>query len=303
MQTDGWSVRALLGSLARDLRARLREEQAWGETHVPMSDPSAPRRPLPEIPALAPGPRAVGSSRPTPQHAGPSRGGHQEGPPRTAPPMPPVADRRPAAPSTGLPFDRMDDVPPGAEGLALVRERIGDDCRRCRLCEGRTNLVFGEGDPNADLMFIGEGPGFQEDQQGRPFVGPAGQLLDRMIGAMGFARTDVYIANVVKCRPPQNRDPEPDEQAACRPFIDAQIQAVQPKIIVTLGRIASQSLLETDLPLSRLRATFHEYPHLPIPVMPTYHPAGLLRNERWKRPTWEDLKQVMERLGKGPQGG
>ena len=330
---EGWSVRALLGSLARDVRARLREEQAWGETHAPLEDPSTPRRPLPAIPALEPGPRAVPDGRgrsaasgsPAPSPAGPrppgdpsrrpgpppaQQGQHTGAPPWAAPPGP-AAGPPPSAPPSHpaaahtpgpqQPAAQMVDVPPGAEGLALVRERLGD-CSRCRLCQGRSSIVFGEGNPDADLLFIGEGPGFHEDKQGRPFVGPAGQLLDRMIAAMGFARTDVYIANIVKCRPPENRDPEPDEQAACRPFVDGQIQAIRPQVIVTLGRISSQSLLRSDIGVSRLRGTFRPHPESGIPVMATYHPAALLRNDRLKRPTWEDLKQVMERLGRPPRG-
>ena len=147
-------------------------------------------------------------------------------------------------------------------------------------------------------MFIGEGPGYHEDQQGRPFVGPAGQLLDKMITAMGYQRSEVYIANVVKCRPPENRDPTLEERYSCRPFLVGQIQSIQPEVIVTLGKVASQTVLETDARISRLRGRWTEYPRLGIPVMPTYHPAALLRNAHLKRPVWEDLQKVMETLKK-----
>ena len=177
--------------------------------------------------------------------------------------------------------------------LQLVRERLGD-CRRCKLAPTRNQLVFGVGHPDATLMFIGEGPGEQEDRRGEPFVGPAGQLLDRMIAAMGWSRASVYIANVVKCRPPGNRDPEPDEVAQCEPFLIQQIAAVQPRVIITLGRPAAHLVLRTSQAIGRLRGRFHDYQG--IPVMPTYHPAYLLRNPNAKRDTWDDLKQVIARL-------
>jgi DNA polymerase len=179
------------------------------------------------------------------------------------------------------------------EGLRQVREELGD-CKRCRLCEGRTQIVFGEGDPNARLMFVGEGPGAEEDKQGRPFVGKAGQLLDKMIGAMGLSRNAVFIANVVRCRPPENRDPQWDERLACRTFLLGQIEAIQPAAIVALGKVAAQTLLETEELISRMRGRWHDHPHFPaIRVMPTFHPAALLRDEALKRPVWEDLKAVM----------
>lgn len=168
-------------------------------------------------------------------------------------------------------------------------------CTRCRLAEGRRNVVFGVGNPNADLMFIGEGPGAEEDRRGEPFVGPAGQLLDKIIAAIGLSREQVYIANIVKCRPPGNRDPQPDEVAACREYLEAQIDLVRPKVIVALGRVAAQSLLGTDLPLGRMRGTWHRVRGVDLRV--TYHPAGLLRNASWKRPCWEDMQIVRDRLG------
>ncbi|MFH1873959.1 MAG: uracil-DNA glycosylase [Pseudomonadota bacterium] len=179
--------------------------------------------------------------------------------------------------------------------LAEIRAELGD-CTRCRLHEQRTNLVFGDGNPNADLMFVGEGPGFDEDKQGVPFVGRAGQLLTKIIEAMRLKRQDVYIANVVKCRPPDNRNPEPDEMETCFPFLEKQIAAIQPKAIVCLGKFAAQTLLKTATPISRLRGKMGEYNG--IPVMPTYHPAFLLRNPDAKKEVWEDVQQVMKILGK-----
>jgi uracil-DNA glycosylase family 4 len=167
-------------------------------------------------------------------------------------------------------------------------------CRRCRLCEGRQKTVFGAGNPNADLMFIGEGPGAEEDRQGLPFVGRAGELLTRIIEAIGMTRDQVYIANIVKCRPPGNRDPQPDEVAACRSYLERQIALVRPRLLVALGRIAAQTLLGNDLPIGRMRGQWFEV--LGVPLMVTYHPAALLRNPALKRPTWEDMQQVRDRL-------
>lgn len=193
-----------------------------------------------------------------------------------------------------LPFAK---VPSGAPGLAVLRETLGD-CKRCRLSSERIQLVFGHGDPEAFLMFIGEAPGRDEDLAGEPFVGAAGALLTKMIGAMGLGRDEVYIANVIKCRPPRNRDPQPDEIASCLPFILTQIQAIAPEVIVTLGRHAAQTLLQTDAPVGRLRGQFQtlDLDGRSIPLMPTYHPAYLLRNAEAKRPVWEDLKQVIALL-------
>ncbi|HEV8201722.1 MAG TPA: uracil-DNA glycosylase [Candidatus Polarisedimenticolia bacterium] len=180
--------------------------------------------------------------------------------------------------------------PAGQEGLLRIRDEIGD-CRRCRLCERRTQVVFGVGDPGARLMFIGEGPGADEDAQGEPFVGRAGQLLTKMIEAMGLKRSQVYIANVVKCRPPENRTPLPDEVATCSPFLFRQIHAIGPRVIVCLGTPSAQAILGTRETITRLRGTFREVGG--FRVMPTFHPAYLLRNPAAKREVWEDLKQVM----------
>ncbi len=183
--------------------------------------------------------------------------------------------------------------------LSELRQEIGD-CVRCKLSGGRKNVVFGEGNPYAKIMFIGEGPGREEDIQGRPFVGEAGMLLTKLIEKMSLAdvnlkRSDVYIANIVKCRPPMNRDPEEDEVASCRGFIERQIEIIQPKVIVTLGRIALQTLLRRqDLKITSVRGNFFEYKG--IPVMPTFHPAYLLRNPKDKWLTWSDAQKVLELL-------
>jgi uracil-DNA glycosylase family 4 len=185
--------------------------------------------------------------------------------------------------------------------LEAVRTELGE-CTRCKLHKTRTNIVFGVGSPEARLMFVGEAPGEDEDLQGYPFVGKAGQLLTKMIEAMGLRREDVYICNTVKCRPPNNRNPEPDELLACEPFLKGQLGAVKPEVIVTLGKFAAQALLREQTPITRLRGQWREYEG--IPVMPTFHPAYLLRSPAEKAKVWEDLKQVMQRLRLPiPKGG
>jgi uracil-DNA glycosylase len=198
---------------------------------------------------------------------------------------------------TELVVPSVSPSPHQSANLEEIRSDLGE-CTRCPLHTTRTHIVFGEGNPSARIMFIGEGPGADEDLQGRPFVGKAGQLLNKMIKAMGIDRKDVYIANVVKCRPPGNRDPEPGETAECFPFLEAQIGVIRPRAIVALGRVASHILLRTDAPVSRLRGNFQD--RNGIPVMPTYHPSFLLQqgqNRRWKAEAWSDLKQVMSLLG------
>ena len=175
-----------------------------------------------------------------------------------------------------------------------IREEVSA-CTKCRLSKSRTQPVFGVGNPNADLMFIGEAPGRDEDLQGEPFVGRAGQLLTDIIKAMKLSRDDVYIANVIKCRPPENRNPEPDELDACRPYIQRQVDEIQPKVIVTLGRFALQSLMEKGYAISSVRGEWLDYRG--IPVMPTYHPAYLLRTPAAKKDVWADMKKVMGVLG------
>ena len=177
------------------------------------------------------------------------------------------------------------------ETLNDIRSDLGD-CQRCKLARGRNKIVFGDGDPGAKLVFVGEGPGFEEDQQGKPFVGAAGQLLSRIIDAIHLNRSQVYICNIIKCRPPGNRNPEPDEIKICFPFLERQIAAIQPDFICALGTFAAQTLLQTTVSISRLRGRFHEYKG--IKVLPTYHPAYLLRNPEKKRDVWEDMKMLMK---------
>ena len=212
----------------------------------------------------------------------------------------PPAGRPAVAEALGAPEETRaatrDAQPDGApRSLEDVRLELGD-CQRCRLCEGRNRIVFGDGNPDASLMFIGEGPGQEEDRRGLPFVGKAGELLTRMIErGLEIARGDVYICNIVKCRPPQNRNPQPDEVAACKPFLDGQIDAVQPRTIVTLGRPATSLLLGRDVSITRVRGTWQTYRG--IPLMPTFHPAYLLRQytPENRRAVWEDLKQALQR--------
>jgi DNA polymerase len=193
----------------------------------------------------------------------------------TPPTLPPVIGDKPSA-------------------LQLIREDIGD-CTRCRLHKGRTNLVFGVGNVNADLMFIGEGPGADEDAQGEPFVGRAGQLLNNMITAMGIKREDVYIANVVKCRPPSNRTPEKDECDTCSPFLMRQIDVIKPKVIVALGAVAAKNLLAVSDSMANLRGRWYDFRNSKLLV--TYHPAYLLRDPRQKKEAWKDLQMAMKFLG------
>ncbi len=176
-----------------------------------------------------------------------------------------------------------------AVALARLRDEVLP-CIACPLAEGRKNTVFGAGNPDAEIFFIGEAPGRDEDEQGEPFVGRSGQLLTKIIGAIGLGRDDVYIGNILKCRPPQNRDPVPDEVTACEPHLKRQLAIIRPRIICCLGRIAAQTLLGTGAPLGRLRETVHFYAG--VPVMATYHPAALLRNPDYKRATWDDIRRL-----------
>jgi DNA polymerase len=185
------------------------------------------------------------------------------------------------------------------EALRAVRVDIGEDCSRCKLHKlGRRQIVFGVGNPNADLMFVGEAPGADEDIQGEPFVGRAGQLLTKIIEAIGLRREDVYIANVIKCRPPGNRNPEPDEVEQCEPFLFRQIDIIKPKVIVALGKFGAQCLLKTDAPITRIRG--REFSYRGAVLIPTYHPAYLLRTPSAKRDVWEDMKRVRAILAEAP---
>jgi DNA polymerase len=222
---------------------------------------------------------------------------------RAADDSPAVARDAPSAAASGdagrpavreLPDLLVEPAVRSAASLEELRTVIGE-CSRCKLCSGRKNIVFGVGNATADLMFVGEGPGEDEDRQGIPFVGRAGMLLtDIITKGMGLKRDDVYIANVVKCRPPNNRNPEPDEIVACEPFLHRQIALIRPRVIVTLGKFATQVLLRSRTPISHLRGRWHDYQG--VPLMPTFHPAYLLRNPSDKRVVWEDIKQVMQRL-------
>lgn len=213
---------------------------------------------------------------------------------KVAPPAPEPAPLPVVAPAAAVEVPKP--MPTDAAGrLTVLRDDTIGDCTRCKLHRGRNRLVFGAGNPEADLVFVGEGPGAEEDRQGIPFVGRAGELLTKMIRAMGLDRDDVYICNVVKCRPPNNRDPEPDEVDACEPFLKQQLATLKPKVIVGLGRCATQTLLRTKKPISRLRGEWTEYEG--VAFMPTFHPAYLLRSPDQKRKAWADLQEVMARLG------
>jgi len=182
-----------------------------------------------------------------------------------------------------------------AETLDDIMADIGADCRRCKLCSlGRTQIVFGKGNPKARLMFVGEAPGEEEDERGEPFVGRSGQLLTKIIEAIGLSREQVFIANVIKCRPPSNRNPEPDEVASCEPYLFRQIDVIQPKVIVPLGKFAAQSLLKTMDPITKLRG--RQFDYRGAVLIPTFHPAYLLRNPSAKREVWDDMKKVREIL-------
>jgi uracil-DNA glycosylase len=202
------------------------------------------------------------------------------------------------AAATALPTSAP--LPDSQDSLSEIARSL-EACTRCKLSSGRKTIVIGEGNPRARLVFVGEGPGEQEDVQGRPFVGKAGQLLDRMIEAMGLKRSDVFILNVVKCRPPGNRNPEPDEIESCGPFLYRQLDAIRPEVIVALGKFAAQTLLKTEERISSLRGRFHGIPRSGqisgAKLMPTFHPAYLLRNPASKREAWDDLKKVAQELG------
>jgi len=269
-------------ALAEDLRSLLADARAWVEERLEEGVEDFERVALPEPPAAEA--RAAEAPAAAEPEASPA-----EAPPRPAP--------RPAAAAATSQPSLLEGPPPwGAEPtLEAVREALGD-CTRCGLCRGRTQIVFGDGAPDADLLFVGEGPGEQEDLRGLPFVGRAGELLTAMIErGLGIPRSSVYICNIVKCRPPSNRTPLPDEVAACRPFLDGQIDAVAPKVIVALGKPAASLLLGRDVAITRVRGTWQSYRG--IPLMPTFHPAFVLRRytQETRRAVWEDLKTAHAR--------
>jgi DNA polymerase len=321
------SEREDLIGIARDLRGHLvwLRENGVGEVPAPARPPAAPARPSagagPAPGSLRAAARAAAGMPPLTETPS-GRAERGEGSPRTRGPL----EERPSAglfgsserPLAGAGVARntvqagegpnrlatpvrataLGAAPTSlgpARSLEEVRAEIGD-CQRCKLARGRKNLVFGVGNPKAELVFVGEGPGEEEDNQGIPFVGRAGQLLTKMIEAMGFARSEVYICNVVKCRPPNNRNPEPDEIEACEGFLRAQLSSLKPKIIVALGKFAAQTLLRDATPISRLRGSWREY--CGVKLMPTFHPAYLLRSPEEKKKAWLDLQLVMKEFGK-----
>jgi DNA polymerase len=216
-----------------------------------------------------------------------------------------IFDSQTPSPESRVPSPDLDETPTiplplvrSAEGLQAIRAELGD-CTRCKLHGlGRRQIVFGVGNPAADIMFVGEAPGADEDVQGIPFVGRAGQLLTKMIEAMGLGRDEVYIANVLKCRPPNNRDPQPDEVESCEPFLFQQIASVQPRVIIALGAFAARALLKTQDPISRMRGRIYNYRGAKL--IPTFHPSFLLRSPGYKREAWEDLKKALGVLGRQP---
>ena len=254
--------------MSNELADHLRFYQDLGVEGV-SRDPSWRKRPLAPNPAPAPSEVPDATGAPT----------ASEAPRRTVVSLIPSPSQSVRTPGEGLRF------------LTVLREEIGPSCERCKLHTlGRKQVVFGVGNPSADLMFVGEAPGADEDEQGEPFVGRAGQLLTKIIESIGLGREQVYIANVIKCRPPGNRNPEPDEVEKCEPFLFRQIDVVQPKVIIALGKFAAQSLLKTAEPITRMRGRVFNYRGASL--IPTFHPAYLLRNPSAKREVWEDMKKA-----------
>ncbi|HSR53566.1 MAG TPA: uracil-DNA glycosylase family protein [Acidobacteriota bacterium] len=250
-----------------------------GGTSAPESDSSPSQAAAPLSPERESGSGEDSASPPTPDPSPSSRS--------------PQAPESESTVSDTSMFTSVPELPPEPIEMEEIRYILGD-CTRCPLSETRTQIVFGVGNPAADLLFVGEAPGADEDELGLPFVGAAGKLLSRIIRAIGLYRDQVYVANILKCRPPNNRDPLPEEVEQCGPFLYKQIQAVEPLVIVALGRYASQTLLQTETPISSLRGRFHDFHG--IPLMPTFHPSYLLRNASGKRPVWEDMQAVRNKL-------
>jgi len=274
----------LLGEFA-DLARALRAQLDWAAQTGAIGVPSAPVvESAPQVAELQPPARAEFAAGPGP--AAPARAVGEASPVRNAA-APPAA----AAPLV---------VPADVEGRRARLSVLADEvraCTRCALHAERTQAVFARGTGSAGVCFVGEGPGADEDAQGYPFVGAAGQLLDKMIAAMGLSRDDVYVCNVVKCRPPKNRKPEPDEMAACRPYLEEQIELIQPQVMVALGATAVQGLLGTTEGITRLRGKWKLYRGR-FPVLPTFHPAYLLRTPGAKREVWDDLQAVLRQMGR-----
>jgi len=289
-----------LAALARAIRAHAEEVEASGAWGAPAAPP------------LAASSRAAGSER-APSHESPEQGrAAARGPGAARVPSPAEASARSGASEpAGTPAERATAAvarehaafspAPSAANSDAVRARLlvlaeeTRACTRCGLHQGRSQTVFARGTGTSGLVFVGEGPGEEEDRQGFPFVGPAGQLLDRMIAAMELGRDDVYVCNIVKCRPPKNRKPEPDEMSACMPFLAEQLSLIEPKVIVALGATAVQGLLGTSEGITRMRGQWKSY-RGQIPVMPTFHPAYLLRTPAAKRDVWKDLQEVLRRM-------
>ncbi len=283
------------------------DETPRGESVVEQAAPAAPDAPMESVPVEAARSRAPARGTASDRSGGDASGASLPempeplqralfggaAPSPAAPPRPLVASEESSVEQrpTGLPPEAR------ARRLAELRERV-EGCTACRLHEGRTRTVFARGAEGAEVVFVGEGPGFHEDQQGLPFVGPAGQLLDRMVAAMGLGEGDYYICNVVKCRPPGNRTPLPEEVAACEPYLQGQLEAIAPRVIVALGRPATEALGCMPPGGRGWRGRWGTWRG--IPVMPTYHPAFLLRTPARKRDVWEDLKAVLRRLGREP---
>ena len=283
-------AREELRGLAAATRGLLEWHEATGSDGVPVADPGAARA------SLAAGSKAAKA----PPQAPPAKARvdfdkESEPAPRSeiahvqAKPLQHAPSKAEVARSVESPEERR-------TRLALIQEEVRE-CTRCGLHPTRTNTVFARGNPFAEICFVGEGPGADEDAQGEPFVGRAGQLLDKMIVAMGYAREDVYICNIVKCRPPENRKPEPDEMDACAPYMHRQLELVKPKVIVALGATAVQGLIGSSTGITKMRGTWKLYKGT-VPIMPTFHPAYLLRQPGAKRDVWNDLKDVLRYLGK-----
>jgi DNA polymerase len=280
---DGWR------EYLREVQAQLEELRAMGITDLVLPA-EAPRAPAPAARAAQPPPARSAAPLP-PAHA----------PRATPPPVGPQASLPPPA-AAAAERGAVVAASAGDRAAALAAEKAAlQACRRCKLCESRKTIVYGVGSPHADVMFVGEGPGEDEDRTGEPFVGKAGQLLTKIIEAMGLTREQVYIANVVKCRPPNNRTPMLDETEQCYPFLRRQIEIVRPRIIVSLGLSASQTLLQVTIPIGKLRGNFYKFGE--ARVMPTFHPAYLLRTPGDKKLVWDDMKKVMAELGlQAPRG-
>ena len=293
MSTTSEELRTRLIEVIRDVREQLRYLEALGATHLEdvSRDPAARAATELLMSVLESHEETLPSPDAIPEEAH-SEGELMASKKRSAPPAVAPPERASEQPALFGDLSLFPEAPTTEDRtLEEIRADVGD-CTRCKLHRSRSTIVFGEGDPHARIMFVGEGPGAEEDAQGRPFVGRAGQLLNRMIEAMGFRREEVYITNVIMCRPPNNRTPEPDEIATCEPFLFRKIRVIRPDVVVALGAIAAQSLLGTKAPIGQIRGRFFDAHGTKI--MPTFHPAFLLRAPERKREAWEDLRKVRD---------